>query len=700
MKIFKLNPNQPMSNTGSSLRSLIQNGKDPILDLYVRESIQNALDAGDESAVKFVRVDYITGTFEKKEFNAVFDEIEDDLNERFPDNRYPFLAIKDSNTTGLSGALKPSQIQDRKWGNLEKLVYQICRPQDESGAGGSWGIGKTIYFRMSKLGLVVYYSRTRDLNGELQSRLCAALVEDETSPDAIIHAVDDNNNKGGVAWWGEDAGTEIHNYPIIDDGEIERIVRLFGIEPFGREETGTIIIIPYIDPGKLLVHNKPECIDEEGQPVNSSWESDLEGYLSHAIQKWYAPRLDNPFYVRPPKTDDEKVFKYLKAYVNGKEISQETLAPIFKHIQWLYNESISKCFSCGIPPQPEIQGIKSTTIKYLRSNLNGCLGQLSYIKVDKSTLITDTDSYVLSYLGLSFDYSAGHETNNPILCMTRKPGMIVEYNSEMWMRRDLPTTNNNEFILAVFVLNTYAQIGDICTLEEYIRKKGGERADHLGWNDHALTDDGHNYHYVSTIIKSTADTLKSEYSVQEEKKETKSNDSMGALIAHLFKIKQKRKGNGTRRTSNDDDKKKTPGANWTIVQTHYVSDGILLELKFNASKKINKMGVYIKVDSDSLPFKPEQWEEEKILDFPFEVSQCTAKLNKVDKTSYSSDAIDLLVDNGGLYFFTSSLSRIGDSKVYGLSINTSDQQNHTFSGSMTLKITVSRKDLRPIVEFV
>ena len=61
MKIEIAEPGR-MTQSGSSLLKLIQNNNMPILDLLVRESIQNSLDAKNDTDT-YVTVDFFTGEF-------------------------------------------------------------------------------------------------------------------------------------------------------------------------------------------------------------------------------------------------------------------------------------------------------------------------------------------------------------------------------------------------------------------------------------------------------------------------------------------------------------------------------------------------------------------------------------------------------------------------------------------------------------
>ena len=195
-----------MSQTGSSLVTLYQDKHTPVLDLLVRECIQNCLDAGKNVSSNaeqkdYVEVSFLTGNFNPAELNEILEGSTDALNRRFPSSIARYLAVKDKYTEGLTGPLRIKDVKDYKYGNLLKLIYDICKPQEGAGAGGSWGIGKTIYFRVG-MGLVVYYSRIwNDSTHRFESRFAASLVEDEHSPNALIPQNGTTDNTG-IAWWG------------------------------------------------------------------------------------------------------------------------------------------------------------------------------------------------------------------------------------------------------------------------------------------------------------------------------------------------------------------------------------------------------------------------------------------------------------------------------------------------------------------
>ena len=115
MKIEIAEPGR-MTQSGSSLLKLIQNNSMPILDLLVRESIQNSLDASNKIGY-YVKVNFISGGFSANELNLELEGISDSLNKRFSGEKYEYLAIRDSNTVGLTGPLHYDEVQDNNYGN-------------------------------------------------------------------------------------------------------------------------------------------------------------------------------------------------------------------------------------------------------------------------------------------------------------------------------------------------------------------------------------------------------------------------------------------------------------------------------------------------------------------------------------------------------------------------------------------------------
>ena len=115
-----------MIQTGSSLLRLIQNNNMPALDLLIRESIQNSLDARASNS-RYVEMDFLTGHFRSEQLGKELDLLTQPLYKRYSNKECEFLAIRDSNTTGLTGVMDYKEVKNNDYGNLLKLVYEICK---------------------------------------------------------------------------------------------------------------------------------------------------------------------------------------------------------------------------------------------------------------------------------------------------------------------------------------------------------------------------------------------------------------------------------------------------------------------------------------------------------------------------------------------------------------------------------------------
>ena len=152
---------------------------------------------------------------------------------------YDFHAERVSQVDGRfqdqTGPLKVDDLASgEKHGNFFKLVYAVGRSQDEAHRGGSWGLGKTIYFRIG-CGLVFYYTRIKTGAG-FEERLAVCLVEDERSPDKL-----QENSQTGIAWW----GTGLDG-PVLDTAEIAKVLHALGVPRYTNEETGTVVVVPFL----------------------------------------------------------------------------------------------------------------------------------------------------------------------------------------------------------------------------------------------------------------------------------------------------------------------------------------------------------------------------------------------------------------------------------------------------------------------
>lgn len=612
MKLETAKPGR-MTETGSSLLKLMQTGDLPTLDLLVRESLQNSLDAKNND--RYVKVDFQTGAFKAGKLNEHLEGATENLNKRFGKNSIcSFIEIRDSNTVGLTGPLSIIDVSSpADYGNLLKLVYEISKNQTAEGAGGSWGLGKTIYYRVG-IGLVFFYSRIR-VGSTFASRLAACLVEDETGDTIVDYG---KNLKRGIAWWGEKerprADTTV---PLTKNRDIQEILEVFDIAPFKGPETGTSIIIPYIDESRLLEETLAKLEKDAARPY---WTDSIEEYLTVSVQRWYAPRLSNTQY---------KYGAHLKASVNGNQIKPSEMLPLFRTVRDLYLYATgAELDDDSLLLAENVKLCKEPIRKNSVLSKGNIIGYLAYAKLTAKNLkMLPPDNEASPYRQID-NAETGRENNSPIIMYTRRPGMIVNYDTTEYGL----FTPSDEYVLALFVPDSLIKMtgkykdshGNPLTLEEYFRK--GEKAEHAVWQDSNIT--GGNPGIITTLFKRTNDILKKEYTVKE--KQTGETEKTG-LSAKLADLLLPDSGFGTvpdwHVTPGNDppSKPKVKKSRIVISGGPYFRNGEI-ELEYQLYLKGKTTDVSLNVLGERGSYNADDWETDDVgLKFPFEIKKFTVE---------------------------------------------------------------------------
>lgn len=675
-----------MTQSGSSLLKLIQNNKTPVLDLLVRESVQNSLDAHKADA-KSVTVEYITGTFSSHKLSGELEGITEALYERFTSDKCQYLAICDSNTVGLTGEMDVQNVKGNHYGNLLKLVYEICKPQEAEGAGGSWGLGKTVYFRIG-IGLVIYYSRIDEGNGNYSSRLAASFVENETSPDAMIPEYK-GMTKRGIAWWGETI-RENTTIPVTDEKYISQFLNIFGIEPYSGDKTGTVIIIPYISKDTLLANNRIDYADVIDEHLSPYWYSSIENYLHIAVQRWYAPRLSNPHY---------PYGAFLKVLINGNGISADSMEPVFKTVQALYNRANhveDEDFLAS--NNAEVTIGDAVVKKFLNDTV---AGNIACTKLTRDVLHMDVP-HNKPEPAVYFNCEITDKTaNRPTVFYIRQPGMIVSYENVSAWTAGIPSTNKNEYIFGIFVLNSpnSFKVDDspVAKLEEYVRKS--EMADHTSWND--WTDSHFNPRIISKIQKSVAKVIGTQYAGDDIEHQPKENSELSRYLGDLILPPN---GFGSGAEKGQDKAKLEPKKSQKKFSFVVDFSGITyyadmmtvpMELKTASNKKIKHTAFEVQIDSETGKISLSEWENALKLNTPFTISEVGIYVDSIDGEK-SGAMLKVNSINPVLSFndveFTLRFTSAGT--IFGLDIIA--DKEHSMKIKFTVRIRLAQKNVRPV----
>ena len=481
---YILTTNYGVSYGSVTLKSL-QNDNIPELDLLVRESIQNSSDASLNIPGQSYSVNFTTGKFKPADFNSFLTDIETDLNSRFPGSSADFLEIRDSGTSGLTGCVRKDEIKSDDHGNFFKLIYDTGKRQTQANAGGNWGFGKSVYYRVG-IGIVIFYSRIKSESG-FESRLIITLVENEQkkNPDGsdgtILNKIEPLS--AGKAWWGIREGEDL--LPLYDDEFIKGVLDVFGLSPFSGEKTGTSIIIPYIDSQKLLsdiIPDDADIRDDVKEVFTNVWRQTVADYLRLSIQKWYAPKIHNLYLTNYSK-------KWLRASVNNVAIKKSDLLPFFHLVQELYNTALAKTYGKEYA-SGSFSGIICEPVN-VRNYFDGMTtGFLALIMIDNDSL--NCNQNVLSPYDYIGHYEADGGLNEPIVLCTRDPGMVIDYPiTGPWVKGITPPEDQNLFLFGFYMPIIDKKLKHNLSVVEYADMPFGEylrrceASDHMGWNDPA-----------------------------------------------------------------------------------------------------------------------------------------------------------------------------------------------------------------------
>lgn len=611
-----LKTNYGVSYGSVTLKSL-QNDNVPELDLLVREAIQNSSDAALEEEGNAYAVNFQYGSFNTSAFNSFLTDVESKLNYLFPEERADYLEIRDTKTSGLTGCIRKKDIKKEDHGNFFKLIYDTGKRQTKSSAGGNWGFGKSVYYRVG-IGIVIFYSRIKTKEG-YESRLIVTLVEDEGKKDSqgndatILNSIEPLS--AGKAWWGERDGEDL--LPLQDMEFITSVLDVFGLKAFKENETGTSIIIPYLKSKELLGGILPADADIEAgvQTVfKNVWISSVPDYLKLAIERWYAPKIHN----RKLAEICEK--KWLRVSVNNIPIQKTDMLPVFILAQELYLTSIAKAYGKEYVSE-EFPNIKCMPVNILGYLSSKTAGYVSMIKIGKSELNG------LQNLLSPYDYIGKFELdgglNEPIVMYARDPGMIIEYaTTGDWVKNISPPENSDEFIFAFFYPDTEKLLRDNLPdfagikLGEYLR--ACEASDHMGWSDPVQLQ------IVQRIQRNTVNQITGQLKKTDD---TKVDATASKLSSRLGKNLLPRIGYGKKPGGSGGSGGSGGGTKITNVSLDIVSETICNNelvmdfiLKLMHGKKQTRVSLLIASEGGWID--PETWHEDIGTEFPVVYNEC------------------------------------------------------------------------------
>ena len=483
------------------------------ISVFVRETAQNSWDARDKSTAslgKGIDLDYRVGSIsldqqislDKVFFADANGEIKKRLH-RYTREGQTYLIVQDKGTVGLAG---PTLATERGINN-NYVSFLLNIGQDHTGdsSGGTYGFGKSVFFRASAPQTILVYTRTKNAEDVLESRFIGVTLH-KTPGDRVYT---------GRHWWCEPsiANGDAIPRPIVGK-EADRLGSLLGMKTYDANETGTAIAVigPEFDNLKRTGNNNPDP-------------QLLAECLAEAANFWFWPRMEGG------GAEDGK----LRCTTWNKGIAIQPFDYADTIPFKAYKEClgiIQKAVSSGGNP-----GITNTTfqqfheIKYQFKRV-GYLCVTKTLRSDrqlfKSYIVNPDSGLIMTHpLGSLLWQSGNEEPSSRHVALIREPGQVIQY-----LRQKECSDNMMEYA-AVFFLHPDGANGG-AFLESF---KKAEPPAHDKWE----------FNNSSGVVANTVSKIRDivgEFARPENQGATSSASGLGSVSSSLASLWSSGEGSG------------------------------------------------------------------------------------------------------------------------------------------------------------
>lgn len=228
-------------SAGSGIKNQLGRPTLPHYTVVVREAVQNSWDARILDSIRFRIEIRKLGNLVKEWQNLIAAGVstrEQQLLTKLTENSL-LLIVSDRGTSGLGGPLRSDEpVPEGTSADFVQFLRNIGEPRDTALGGGTYGYGKSIFFRSSLASTILVNTRVKNENA-LQLRLMGASITDPFDGS-------DRRRFTGRHWWGELQDDVI--MPLLDD-DAEHVAQRLGLPAFQGSDTGTdiVVLLPNLD---------------------------------------------------------------------------------------------------------------------------------------------------------------------------------------------------------------------------------------------------------------------------------------------------------------------------------------------------------------------------------------------------------------------------------------------------------------------
>ena len=241
---------QPYRPDGSAtatgiLRQLGRPGLDE-LTVLVREAAQNSWDArtSDDSVHFSVRLEQLrerASAWQSLLLPAPAEKSIGEFGEALREDSW-VIVISDRGTRGLGGPIRADvSAGDDEGNDFVQFLRNVGEPRDTKLGGGTYGFGKGIFYRLSRIGSILVSTSTLTRDGAVEHRFMGAGLGEKFGQEGLPYT--------GRHWWGTvDDGIPD---PLLGDAATA-VTQELGLPSFEGGATGTDIVVMGADFGVVV----------------------------------------------------------------------------------------------------------------------------------------------------------------------------------------------------------------------------------------------------------------------------------------------------------------------------------------------------------------------------------------------------------------------------------------------------------------
>jgi hypothetical protein len=280
---------EPVTPTGGQKSEGVQNvlGRPPLnwTTVVLREAVQNSWDARVGSDTVEFEIRWFKPSREQRAAirDSVFtnEPLGAGLRNAVKDQDFDVVVFSDRGTRGLSGpVLANEEAANGEKRNFVDFVWEIGRSERAGMAGGTYGYGKTSFFRMSRLRAICVHSRCM-WQGKPEDRFIAAYLGPSTP------------KLTGRCWWGEissNSGSQLLR-PLTGPPAAQ-LAAAVGLPSFPDNECGTSIM--------MLAPRLYDLSQDDEQPLAAPTRVQVMQHLAESLVQWFWPKMISLSGSNPP----------------------------------------------------------------------------------------------------------------------------------------------------------------------------------------------------------------------------------------------------------------------------------------------------------------------------------------------------------------------------------------------------------------